>query len=248
MTRLSLHIGVNRLDPAAYAGFAGWLRGCENDATGLASLALSNGYTCLGLLTDRATWSGCRRALDEAAGRLAPGDEFLLSFSGHGAQLPGAAGELIEALCFFDGPVREQQFRAAIRRMAPGVRVRVILDCCYAAGLERATALGPRRPRSLSAEAARRITPPGPQREAPAPAEGPNAALLCACGEAEVSYDGDIFGEWTGALLAACPAASPPASIELWYELASRIVAERQPLQHPRLRWLGRPGANWPAV
>lgn len=240
MTKLSLHVGVNRLDPGAYAGFEGWLRGCENDATGMAALAVEQGYTTLGLLTERATRANFRALINQGAEKLLPGDWFFLSYAGHGTQFdsPGSEYGLREALCFFDGPLRETTFRGLLALFRPGVNIRVVLDCCYAAGFERATPFGPRRPRSLPAEVAGRITPP----EAHPPTQSAaSIALLCAADVPEVSYDGPVFGVWTGALLEAWARALKPTSIQTWFELARVIVDESKSLQTPQLRWLGSP-------
>lgn len=241
MNKLSLHVGINRLDPVAYAGFEGWLRGCENDATGMAALAVQQGYTSLGLLTDGARRGDFRALIEQAARSLVSGDWFLLSFAGHGTQFASPTSEygLNEALCFFDGPMRERAFRALLSSFRPGVNIRVVLDCCYAAGFERATPFGPRRPRSLPSEIGARLTPPEPP-----PASLPSAAavaLLCASDVPEVSYDGPVFGVWTGALLEAWARAHKPTNIQAWFELARIIVDESRALQTPQLRWLGSP-------
>lgn len=240
MTKLSLHIGINRLDPDAYAGFEGWLRGCENDATALAALAVAEGYTTLGLLTERATRADFRALVTQAAETLRAGDWFFLSYAGHGTQFDSPASEygLREALCFFDGPLRETTFRSLLAIFKPGVNIRVVLDCCYAAGFERLTPFGARRPRSLPANVAGRITPP--ERHDPGLACSA-IALLCAADVPEVSYDGPVFGVWTEALLLAWETAVKPASLQTWFELARARVAGSRHLQTPQLRWLGSP-------
>ena len=40
---LSLHIGLNEVDPVHYGGWKGTLRGCENDARDMAALARALG-------------------------------------------------------------------------------------------------------------------------------------------------------------------------------------------------------------
>jgi hypothetical protein len=54
----------------------------------MAGIAESCGFVAKPLLTKRATRTAVIKALKEASGKLMPGDIFLLSYSGHGGQLP----------------------------------------------------------------------------------------------------------------------------------------------------------------
>ena len=47
----SLHIGVNKVDPAHYNGWEGTLRACEFDAEDMRALAVGKGFTASILLT-----------------------------------------------------------------------------------------------------------------------------------------------------------------------------------------------------
>src|SRR5262245_45493078 len=90
---LSLHIGLNRVDPAHYGGWAGPLTACEADAADMAALARRQGFRPRALLTRDATRASVSAAITSAARRLQPGDFFLLSYSGHGGQLPDLNGD-----------------------------------------------------------------------------------------------------------------------------------------------------------
>jgi hypothetical protein len=52
---LSLHLGLNQVDPAQYEGWDGKLAGCENDARDMEAIAKEAGFTTKTLLTDKAT-------------------------------------------------------------------------------------------------------------------------------------------------------------------------------------------------
>src|SRR5689334_24124033 len=85
---LSLHVGLNAVDPDHYAGWSGDLMACEFDANDMASLAKAQGITPTVLLTKRATRENVFKAIRAAAKRLDTGDLLLLTYSGHGGQIP----------------------------------------------------------------------------------------------------------------------------------------------------------------
>ena len=60
-TALSIHIGLNGVDPSAYNGWAGTLSGCVNDANAMKAIADSLGYTSTLLLNQSATSSAVMR-------------------------------------------------------------------------------------------------------------------------------------------------------------------------------------------
>jgi hypothetical protein len=51
---ISLHIGVNEVDPNHYSGWSGPLNACEADAEDLESLATNQGFVTQILLTSQA--------------------------------------------------------------------------------------------------------------------------------------------------------------------------------------------------
>ena len=55
MSGRSLHIGLNRVDPAHYNGWNGALNACEFDANDMETLAKSRGFETSKLLTQEAT-------------------------------------------------------------------------------------------------------------------------------------------------------------------------------------------------
>jgi hypothetical protein len=90
---LSLHIGLNEVNPRHYMGWSGRLVACENDARDMAALAQSLGYQPTVLLTKDATARKVTAAIQAAAAALAPGDTFFLTYSGHGGQVPDLNGD-----------------------------------------------------------------------------------------------------------------------------------------------------------
>jgi len=89
----SLHIGLNSVDPKAYAGWSGPLRACENDARSMQAVAESLGYRATTLLTKQATARKVTAAITAAAKAMTAGDIFWLTYSGHGSQVPDRNGD-----------------------------------------------------------------------------------------------------------------------------------------------------------
>jgi hypothetical protein len=91
---IAVCVGLNAVDPAHYAGWPGTLFGCENDARDIAAIATQTGFAAKKLLTAQATRDAVLGAIRAAAGQLAAGDIFMLSYSGHGDQVPDANAPL----------------------------------------------------------------------------------------------------------------------------------------------------------
>jgi hypothetical protein len=90
---ISLHVGLNRVDPAHYQGWDGELTACEFDANDMRAIAEGQGFEARSLLTKEATSDAVLAAIERAAGELDQGDLFLCTYSGHGGQVPDRNGE-----------------------------------------------------------------------------------------------------------------------------------------------------------
>lgn len=132
---VALTIGLNAVDPAHYAGWSGDLVACEADAHDMARIAAHKGFKVATLLTRQATRSALKKALVAAAEAMAPGDIFMLSYSGHGGQLPDLNGDepdgQDETWCLWDGEWVDDELYAALGRFAKGVRILVFSDSCH---------------------------------------------------------------------------------------------------------------------
>lgn len=70
---LSIHLGLNFVDPKHYDGWDGELRACEADANDMARLAKERGYgSATVLLTKHATVARFAKAMKDAAGSWSP--------------------------------------------------------------------------------------------------------------------------------------------------------------------------------
>ena len=150
---MSLHIGLNCVDPHAYAGWTGELCACEADALALAEVASRQGFATRTLLTQRATRQGVLQQVRRAAGRLEDGGFFWISYSGHGGQVPDRNGDerdkLDETWCLHDGQLIDDELTAELAGFGRGVRVLVTTDCCHSGIVARAHPTGSAQPLRL---------------------------------------------------------------------------------------------------
>lgn len=133
---VALALGLNRVDPAHYGGWSGPLTGCEPDARDMHAIATAAGLASKTLLTSAATRQAVLAEIAGAATRVAAGGLFVLSYSGHGGQLPDANGDdpndgMDETWCLFDGELLDDELHGALTAFAAGVRVLVFSDSCH---------------------------------------------------------------------------------------------------------------------
>ena len=143
-TGISIHIALNNVDPAQYGGWSGDLVACEFDAHDMAAIAENNGYTAVTMLTAEATSDRVLDALGAAASELSAGDTLLLTYSGHGGQIPDLNGDeqdrADETWVLYDRQVIDDELYAAYGRFSSGVRIAVISDSCHSGSVTRAPA------------------------------------------------------------------------------------------------------------
>lgn len=132
---MSLHIGVNSVDPGHYAGWSGELNACEADAEDMCAIAASQGYATKVLLTSAAKRDAVTAEIRHAAEVLQPGDIFFLTYSGHGGQLPDLNGDedddLDETWCLHDGELIDDTLHTLFGRFREGVRILMTSDSCH---------------------------------------------------------------------------------------------------------------------
>jgi hypothetical protein len=138
---MSLHIGLNGVSAASYAGWDGPLAACEFDANDMAALARTRGITPTVLLTKKATRTAVLAALRRAAKALKAGDFCLVTYSGHGGQVPDTNGDEAdkkdETWCLFDGQLIDDELYVELSGFAEGVRVLVLSDSCHSGTVTR---------------------------------------------------------------------------------------------------------------
>jgi metacaspase-1 len=220
MASISLSLGLNSVDPAAYNGWDGQLNACEQDARDMTAIAQNQGYDARTLLSAEATSGAVLGVMHEAALKLRSGDRFLLTYSGHGGQVPDVTSDekddmLDETWCLYDRMLLDDELYAVWSRFRKGVRILVLSDSCHSGTVARAVfTRNPPQPSPRAEYKARWL----PWRNAEqvylqakplydslqflaGPAE--NAAvrasviLISGCQDHELSYDGPRNGAFT---------------------------------------------------
>jgi metacaspase-1 len=227
---ISLHIGLNSVDPKCYGGWAGTLAACEFDANDMQKIAAKKSFISKVLLTKKATRAAVTGAIKDAAKNLRTGDIFFLTYSGHGGQVPDTNGDQEEdgkdeTWVLYDSELVDDELYALWSEFETGVRILVLSDSCHSGTVARevsrladAGALSELLPKSKS--------PPRPkampekvqdlvnrkhkkrhdkiQKEFPAGervAVGASVLLISGCQDNQTSLDGDRNGAFTGAML-----------------------------------------------
>lgn len=132
---MSIHIGVDRLDATHYGGeFT--LASCVNDARKMKEIAEDIGYDAVILENEDATVANFTGFMRAAIDDLFDGDALLVTFSGHGSQLPNSSNDeeadlLDETLCFYDRMFLDDEFYALLGQFREGVRVHAVFDSCH---------------------------------------------------------------------------------------------------------------------
>lgn len=151
----SLHIGVNRTNPAAYPGGISDLNGCVSDAEAYKKIAIQAGFRKSHLMTDsKATIGEVARYIHYAADHIRSGDLFFVSYAGHGASVRDASGDepdgRDETWCLYDGLLLDDYLYSLWARFDAGVRLLVISDSCHSGSVARVQAAARAMNRALS--------------------------------------------------------------------------------------------------
>lgn len=132
---ISLHLGLNAIDPTHYAGWDGALNACESDAESMKEIAEACGYQARIALTTEAKRDTVISFLSKDAQQLQSGDIFLLTYSGHGGRLPDINGDepdgQDETWCLYDGQLIDDEIYQLYRGLPAGVRGFVLSDSCH---------------------------------------------------------------------------------------------------------------------
>ena len=261
---LALTIGLNAVDPRHYAGWSGRLQACEADAHDMADIARSRKFTVQRLLTRRATRRAVLAGIARAAAALRPGDIFLLTYSGHGGQVPDRSHDepdlQDETWCLYDGELIDDEINRALARFRAGVRVLVLSDSCHSGTVTKAMFYAARGAAGAGrrADGAERIRYRNMPREValrtyrahramydklqdaikgdPQAAVRAAVILISGCQDNQLSQDGDFNGLFTASLLRVWKEGRFKGS---YRTLHSAIVRSMPPDQTPKLFTIG---------
>lgn len=259
-TGLAITIGLNSVDPAHYSGWSGELIACEFDANDMAAIAKAQGFTVSKLLTREATRQAVLSHISDAAQKLQSGDILLLSYSGHGGQLPDLNGDepdgLDETWCLFDGELVDDELYQSFSQFAAGVRILVFSDSCHSGTVTRDAYYASMR-RGLGETAGDRCLPRelvmtvyqanqhfyDPILKSRAIAERletikASVLLISGCQDNQTSADGNFNGLFTGVLKELWNAGKFKGSYRYFHR---RIQRRMPPYQTPNYMMVGTP-------
>ena len=253
----SLHIGLNRIDPSHY-GTDGALAGCLNDARDMEAMASALGYDPRpSLLDEQATVVAVKAAINAASADLEAGDLFLMTYAGHGGQVPDTNGDEVadalgggagdgkdETWCLFDRMLTDDELYTLLGGFRPGVRVVVVSDSCHSGTVTRNLDLGGR---FLGRANLDRLYKERGQEydavQASYPARdrvmiGASVILISGCMDNQTSADGDGNGLFTEKLKGEWSNGSFRGSLR---RLRTNIVQNMPPNQTPNYYMVGQP-------
>jgi hypothetical protein len=133
----SIHIAVSKVDPAAYGGvIIDELPATLRDLAEMKKVAVKQGFTVLAELIDaNATHDKVLAAIKGAQGKVKKGDTLLITYAGHGSQVPDTNGDeedgLDETWCLYDGHLIDDELVGLWAGFEAGARIVVVLDSCH---------------------------------------------------------------------------------------------------------------------
>lgn len=148
---ISLHIGVNKLNPECYPyidedtgeklEWDGKLNACETDARDMQNIADSQGFESTILLTKKATTKNVIKEMRRIAKELSAGDSFLLTYSGHGGTVRDRNRDekdtSDETWCLYDRQFIDDELFALYTEFKAGVQILVLSDSCHSGTVTR---------------------------------------------------------------------------------------------------------------
>jgi metacaspase-1 len=231
MAGRSIHIGLNHVDPNAYGGWDGALAGCINDANAMKGIADGLGFRSSIMIDSQATSATVIAAISGAASELSTGDLLLLTYSGHGGQVPDANNEEEdpndETWVLWDRQLIDDELFQLWSQFQPGVRIFVLSDSCHSGTVVKVMAARQFRAAAKNVPDTRAVESEDRGKNMPLDAQyrdvdarrtlydtlqwlsgakssadcRASVLLISGCQDNQLSYDGDVNGRFTQELL-----------------------------------------------
>lgn len=216
-TGISLSLGLNSVDPAHYDGWDGKLAACEADAKDMVAIAKKKGFATSNiLLTKQATAEAVTKGILSAAKQLVKGDLFLLTYSGHGGQVPDKnldeVDRMDETWVLYDRQLVDDELYQLYAKFKSGVRIVVLSDSCHSGSVTRGMPTwvsGQPAARAMPADVGKRTYRKNRATYDKIQGDTPNAEsakvkatvlLISGCQDNQLSLDGDRNGLFTGTM------------------------------------------------
>jgi hypothetical protein len=228
----------------------------------MAAIAKSKKMAVTQLLTKKATRDAVTKGLANAAKSLVAGDLLMLTYSGHGGQVPDKDGDEDDAMdetwCLYDGELIDDELYEMYAKFAKGVRILVFSDSCHSGTVTRdALAMAIAKGRSADQPRFRNMPPEVALRVYRANRDfydkiadktknardladaKASILLISGCQDNQLSQDGTFNGLFTGQLLKVWNEGKYKKSYRRFH---SAILATMPPDQSPNYFVVG--GAN----
>jgi hypothetical protein len=258
---LSIHIGLNFVSKVHYNNWDGRLKAAEFDMDDMFDIAKSQGFSAIKLRREEATRESVKQAISNAAHQLSSGDILLITYSGHGGQVPDAHKEEPDALdetwCLYNGQLIDDELNYLWTEFAEGVRILVISDSCHSGSVIKMHQLN--KMYELKTKPVSKNMPINVCQKTylsnmkfydklqadykPIDLNNIHASvkLISGCRDDEYSYDGDTNGQFTGSLR------------EVWangkfnghYPTFLEEISANLSAQHPEILDIGSPNSSF---
>lgn len=138
---ISLHIALNKIDPAHY-GDSYPLVACINDAKDMLEIAKQKGFEESNILiNEQATYANVTKQINNATKKLKSGDFFFITYSGHGAYVPDNNKDEKdgndETWCLYDRMIIDDKLAWLWSKFKSGVRILMLSDSCHSGTVAR---------------------------------------------------------------------------------------------------------------
>jgi len=140
---ISIHIGMEYIDPEYYNGDDGKLETCGKDSLDMQDIAVAQNFESTQLLLNEdATRETVKKAIELVSKTLTSGDMLFISYSGHGSLIPDSnsdeADAKDEAWCLYDGFLLDDELYALWTLFEEDVRIFMISDSCHSGTMTKA--------------------------------------------------------------------------------------------------------------
>lgn len=193
-------IGIND-----YGGSAN-LNGCINDAMGWLDVLTRFGFDVSVILDREAKKQVILEKLENMIGASSYGDVIVMTYSGHGTQVPDQNGDepdyYDEALYVSDGVLLDDSLRSVLNKVPDGVAVYIILDSCFSGTSTRFASpfSESAKPRFIKLESTPEIASRSRRSKRFLQEHEMKELLLTGSSDSEYSYDAYFQGEYYGAM------------------------------------------------
>jgi len=229
-----IHIGLNKVDPSAYSGWTGTLKGAVNDAHDMFNICNADHSAIL--IDEKAT---VQSLIDKAVvfSKMVTKDDLMyITYSGHGGQIADTnndeADGLDETWCLYDGQLPDDYIRQIIDLFK--CPVIVVSDSCHSGTISKVLfgftedhgrGVIKELPEAVKESKSAVIQQPKIQ----GPFFKTNVLTLSGCQDFEYSWDDGDNGAFTKAIKKEVERSSSQSYVHLIVNLRSRLAGEQTP-------------------